>query len=204
MGIFKRIIPKEKDFYALLYGQSCKTLEGIETLKKFMHTGDIEESKRVIELEKEADELRRIIIDNLDHTFITPFDREDIFNLSGAIDDIIDYARTTVEEMEIYELEPTDSLIAMVDILLDATICLNSAVKYLNNHKTISAENAVKAKKLENDLETMYRLKLRDLVRNEDFSFIFRMREVYRHLSNMADKIDLAANVMHSIIVKSV
>lgn len=202
MGLFKRIIPKEKDFYGLLYGQTCKTLEGIQALSNYMHTGDIQESKRVIELENEADELRRVIIDTLDNTFITPFDREDIFTLSGAIDDIIDYARTTVEEMEIYELEPTDSLVSMVDILLNATGCLNNAVKYLKDHKAISAENAVKAKKLENDMETIYRLNLKDLVRNEDFSYVFRMREVYRHLSNLADKIDLTANVMHSIIVK--
>ena len=106
--------------------------------------------------------------------------------------------------MEIYELGPTEPLTSMVDVLLNATVCLNSSVKYLKDHKSISAENAVKAKKLENDMETVYRLNLRDLVRNEDFSYVFRMREVYRHLSNMADKIDLAANVIHSIIVKLV
>ncbi len=202
MGILKWIFPQEKDFYGLLYGQSCKTVEGIEALSKYMHTGNAEDSQRVIELENEADELRRVIIDNLDNTFVTPFDREDIFNLSGAMDDIVDYAKTTVEEMEIYELEPTDSLIYMVDILLNATRCLNTSVKYLKDHKTISAENAVKAKKLENDMETNYRLNLKVLVRNEDFSYVFRMREVYRHLSNLADKIDLTANMIHHIIVK--
>jgi uncharacterized protein Yka (UPF0111/DUF47 family) len=204
MGILKWIFPKEKDFYGLLYGQSCKTLEGIEALSKYMHIGNIEESQKVIELENEADELRRVIIDTLDNTFITPFEREDIFKLSGAMDDIVDYAKTTVEEMEIYELEPTDSLISMVDILLDATTCLNTAVKYLKDHRAISAENAVKAKQLENDMETHYRLNLKDLVRNEDFSYVFRMREVYRHLSNMADKIDLTANMIHNILVKLV
>ncbi len=202
MGILKWIFPQEKDFYGLLYGQSSKTVEGIEALSKYMHTGNAEDSRRVIELENEADELRRVIIDNLDNTFVTPFDREDIFNLSGAMDDIVDYAKTTVEEMEIYELEPTDSLIYMVDILLNATRCLNTSVKYLKDHKTISAENAVKAKKLENDMETNYRLNLKVLVRNEDFSYVFRMREVYRHLSNLADKIDLTANMIHHIIVK--
>lgn len=204
MGILSWVFPKEKDFYGLLYGQSCKTVEGIEALSKYMHTGDVKESQRVVEIEDEADELRRIIIDNLDNTFITPFDREDIFNLSGTMDDIVDYAKTTVEEMEIYELEPTESLISMVDILLNATRCLNTSIKYLRDHKAISAENAVKAKKLENDMETKYRLNLKELVRNEDFSYVFRMREVYRHLSNLADKIDSTANMIHHIIVKLV
>lgn len=204
MGILKWFFPQEKDFYGLLYGQSCKTLEGIEALSMYMHTGDLQDSQKVIDLENEADELRRVIIDTLDNTFITPFEREDIFKLSGAIDDIVDYAKTTVEEMEIYELEPTDSLITMVDILLNATRCLNTSIKYLKDHKAISAENAVKAKKLENDMETNYRLNLKVLVRNEDFSYVFRMREVYRHLSNLADKIDLTANMVHHIIVKLV
>lgn len=202
MGILKWIFPKETDFYGLLYSQSCKTVEGIEALSKYMYTGKIEDSRRVIELEHEADEVRRVIIDSLDNTFITPFDREDIFNLSGAMDDIVDYAKTTVEEMEIYELEPTEALITMVDILLNATRCLNTSIKYLKDHKAISAEHAVKAKKLENDMETNYRLNLKVLVRNENFSYVFRMREVYRHLSNLADKIDLTANVIHHIIVK--
>lgn len=203
-GNLKWLFPKEYNFYELIYTQSCKTLEGIETLSKYMHTGDPEESKKVVVLETEADELRRIIIDTLDNTFVTPFEREDIFQLSGSIDDIIDYARTTVEEMEIYELEPTEPLINMVDILLMATHCLNSSVMYLKDHRTISAEYAVKAKKYENDMETNYRMSLKNLVQHESFSYVFRMREVYRHLSNLADKIDMSANIIHNIIVKLV
>lgn len=202
MGILKWIFPQEKDFYGLLYNQSCKTLEGIQALSDYMHTGDAAESQRVIDLESEADEVRRVIIDNLDNTFITPFDREDIFNLSGTMDDIVDYAKTTVEEMEIYELKPTESLINMADILLNATKCLSNSIKYLKDHKAISAENATKAKKLENEMETNYRLNLKVLVKSEDFSYVFRMREVYRHLSNLADKIDMTANMIHHIIVK--
>ncbi len=204
MGIFKWIFPKERDFYDLLYGQSCKTLEGIEALANYMHTNDPGESKRVIDLEIEADELRRIIIDTLDHSYITPFEREDIFQLSATIDDIIDYAKSTVEEMEIYELEPTEPLINMVDILLMATRCLNSSVMYLKDHRAVSGEYAVKAKEYENDMERYYRLSLKNLVQHESFSFVFRMREVYRHLSNLADKIDLSANTVHRIIVKLV
>ena len=77
-----------------------------------------------------------------------------------------------------------------------------NAMKYLKDHKTIAAENAVRAKKLENELETMYRIKLKELVQNEDFCFVFKMREVYRHMSNLADKVDIAANAIAHIIVK--
>lgn len=204
MGVLAWVFPKEKDFYGMFCQQAKITLEGIESLSRYMHTGKNDDSKRVIQLEEEADELRRILIDTLDNTFITPFEREDIFQLSGAIDDIIDYARSTVEEMEIYELEPTESLSDMVDILLNATRCIEIAVRYLKEHRTISAENATKAKKYENEMETNYRINLKHLVKQEDFSYVFRMREVYRHLSNLADKVDLTANVIHHIIVKMV
>jgi Phosphate transport regulator (distant homolog of PhoU) len=203
MKFFKRFLANEEDFYKLLFDQAQKTLEGINILNDFLITGDEKNGKKVIEMEEEADELRRVLIDCLDKALVTPMDREDIFRLSGAIDDIIDYARTTVEEMDIYELKPNEALKDMVAILLEATKSIHNAMKYLKDHKTIAAENAVRAKKLENELETLYRIKLKELVQNEDFCYVFKMREVYRHMSNLADKVDLAANAIAHIIVKS-
>ena len=202
MSFFKRFFIHGEDFYKLLFDQSQKTLEGITILLDYMNTGNDDTGKKVIGLEEEADELRRVLIDCLDKSLVTPMDREDIFRLSGAIDDIIDYARTTVEEMDIYELKPTEALKDMVLIVLEATKSIHNSMKYLKDHKTIAAENAVRAKKLENELETMYRIKLKELVQNEDFCFVFKMREVYRHMSNLADKVDIAANAIAHIIVK--
>ena len=67
-------------------------------------------AQAVRNLEKEADEVRRILIDELNHTFVTPIDREDIHALSRAIDDVLDYAYSTVDEMVILEVEPNDFL----------------------------------------------------------------------------------------------
>ena len=74
----------------------------------------------VVQAEKDADEVRRILIDDLNRTFVTPIDREDIFALSRAIDDVMDYAYTTVEEMQILDVEPNDFLRRMVSLLQDA------------------------------------------------------------------------------------
>lgn len=204
MGFFISIFPKQTDFYELLNSQSQKVLEGISLLEEFMKTNDITIGKSVIRVEEETDELRRIIIDELDKTFITPFEREDIFNLSGAIDDIVDYARSTVEEMEIYELDATEDLLEIVTVLVEATQKVNSSIRYLKNHRNIAVESAVQAKSLENKAETLYRIKLAKLVKEENVCFVFKMRDVYRHLSNLADKIDLAANIIGHIIVKRV
>src|SRR4030042_4004705 len=93
----------ESRFFELLYRQSSKTLEGLEALWNFVENETQENANLVRNIEREADELRRILIEELDRTFITPLDREDIYALSGAVDDGVDYANTTVDEMEIYE-----------------------------------------------------------------------------------------------------
>jgi len=84
--------------------------------------------------EKEADEARRILIDELNRTFITPFDREDIFSLSRTIDDVLDYAYSTVSEMEIMKVEPTNYMQQMASILRDAAYELLMAVDRLEDH----------------------------------------------------------------------
>ncbi|MBZ4669334.1 MAG: putative phosphate transport regulator [Defluviitaleaceae bacterium] len=201
MNFLNRLFPEEKDFYKMLHDQSLKTKEGLEYLEKYMNTGNKEYALKVREIEKEADELRRILICELDKTFITPFDRADIFALSRAIDDILDYSKTTIDEMEIYELEPTEELRQMVVILVEASRAINSAIENLKNDRNSANESAIKAKKLENKVERLYRDYLAKLVKKEDISYVLKMREIYRHLSNLADKSDLAADIIGHIIV---
>ena len=156
--------------------------------------------------EKEADEARRILIDELNKTFITPFDREDIFSLSRTIDDVLDYAYSTVSEMEIMKVEPTNFMQQMASILRDAAYELLMAVDRLEDHPGVANDHAQRAKGLENRVEEMYRSALADLFGGaEDIQGVIKMmksREVYRHLSNAADRVDEAANVIGDIIVK--
>ncbi|HIC93832.1 MAG TPA: DUF47 family protein [Anaerolineae bacterium] len=82
MGLRDLFKPRQDKFLKLLIGQASKTLEGMEALEDYMKDGSEEAAKRVVRAEKEADELRRILIEELNRTFVTPFDREDIFALS--------------------------------------------------------------------------------------------------------------------------
>ena len=115
--IFKK---RQNVFLKLIHDQASITLEGLEALKTFMIARDPEASVLLSSKEKEADEARRILIDELNKTFITPFDREDIFLLSRTIDDVLDYAYSTVSEMEILKVEPTKYMQQMASILRDA------------------------------------------------------------------------------------
>lgn len=202
-GLFRK---RENIFLKLIHEQAALTLDGLEALKTYLATQDPAAAARLVSKEKEADEARRILIDELNKTFITPFDREDIFALSRTIDDVLDYAYSTVSEMEILKVEPTPYMQRMASLLRDAAYELSLAVDRLENHPAVSNDHAQRAKALENRVEDVYREAIADLFSGaEDVPHVVKMlklREVYRHLSNAADRGDEAANVIADIVVK--
>ena len=205
MGIFGRKKPfsgNEGRFFDILSSQAAKTLEGLDALWNFAENGTKENANLVRDVERQADELRRILIEELDSTFITPIDREDIYALSRAIDDVVDYANTTVDEMEIYEVKGDEHIKEMVNILRKAARELDDAVKILKDYPKIASEHAVKAKSYENQMEKAYHVALAALFKGTDTVYMLKMREIYRHLSNAADRGDEAANIISSIVMK--
>ena len=203
MGLKDRIFPKGVSFYRRLSDQAAKTLEGIEALVVFVENPTKENAKRVKDIEREADELRRILVEELHKTYVTPMDREDIYALSRAVDDIVDYANSTVDEMEIYEVASDEHLRAMVEILGKAAREIADAVKILETYPAIAMEHSVKAKFYENAMEKAYHTALADLFKKTDTVYMLKMREIYRHLSNAADRSDEAANIICSIVMKA-
>ena len=198
---WKRNKPKD-NFFELLYEQGKKTLEGLDALCVFVSSSTMENAGKVKDVEMEADDLRRIIIDHLNQTFITPIDREDIFSLSRAIDDVMDYACTTVYEMQIYKVDVDEHIKAMTEILKKECKELIAALKNLQNYPNVAMEHAKEAKACENRMEKEYRGALGDLFEGSDPVYMLKMREIYRHLSNAADRGDEAANIISDIIVK--
>jgi predicted phosphate transport protein (TIGR00153 family) len=197
---------RQNKFLTLIHDQAALTLEGLEALVLYMNKQDPEFARTLAMKEKEADEARRILIDELNRTFITPFDREDIFSLSRTIDDVIDYAYSTVMEMEMLKVKPTVFMQRITSLLRDAASELLQAVDRLESHPGVASEHAQRAKALENRVEEVYREALADLFSGgEDIKQVVKMlkfREVYRHLSNAADRGDEAANVIADIVVK--
>lgn len=193
---------KKIDFCEMLHTQSEKVLEGLDALRDWANGEDSDKRGRVKEIEREADELRRILIEELNQTFVTPFDREDIFSLSRAIDDVMDYADRTVDEMEIYEVKANNHIIQMIDILRKAARELRDAIRLIKKYPNIALEHATKAKACENEMESAYHQALADLFKGMDTVYMLKMREIYRHLSNAADRGDEAANIIGDIVVK--
>ena len=202
-----RIFKKRSNiFITHIQDQARLTLEGLDALKVYMGSQDPAAAALLESKEKAADEARRILIDDLNRTFVTPFDREDIFALSRTIDDVLDYAYSTVSELEILKVVPTPYMVQIASLLRDAANELYMAVNSLEAHPAVANDHAQRAKALENRVEGVYREALADLFKGaEDIKHVIKMmkqREVFRHLSNAADRGDEAANVIADIVVK--
>jgi predicted phosphate transport protein (TIGR00153 family) len=201
--LFKR---KPNRFLQLLSDHAALLVQGFEALDEYMKKQDKKYAKKVSALEKEADELRRILIDDLNRTFITPFDREDILGLSLAIDDMLDYGNTTVDEMVILDIKTNDYVRRMASLLHQSSERIHLGVVRLADRPSITIDHAMQAKALENRVEEAYREALADLFdgpKNLDHVVeMLKLREVYRHLSNAADRGDEAANVLSNIVIK--
>ncbi|MFN2166474.1 MAG: DUF47 domain-containing protein [Anaerolineae bacterium] len=206
MAITDLFRSKDSVFLDLLDRQAQATVDGWKALEAFVHTGEPGPAQRVRELEKEADELRRILIDELRKTFITPMDREDIFDLSLAIDDVMDYGMTTLEEIGLLEVEPDKFLKRMVGLVRRAGEEIHLAITRLQHNPTVASEHALRAKKRENQVEKCYREGIAELF-SESYDLdhllhALRLREVYRHVSNAADRVDSAADRIGNIVMK--
>jgi predicted phosphate transport protein (TIGR00153 family) len=204
LGNFFR--PRQDNFVRLLIEQSEWTVQGLEALLMYMRDADEASANTVRKCEKEADEVRRILVDELNRTFVTPIDREDIFALSRAIDDILDYAYSTLDEMTVLHVTPNTYLQRMVSLLRDAANEVHLAMLRLKDHPGVAVDHAQRAKALENRVESVYREAIAALFEGpadpEHIVEMLKLREIYRHLSNAADQGDEAANIISNVVVK--
>ena len=194
--------PERKDFFKMLLKQMIVIEQGIMAFQEFAHDPTVERGKFISQIEEDADEVRRILVDELNQAFVTPFDREDIFALSRAMDDILDYAKSTVEEMTLFEIGTDDYLKKMVDTLYDAAKDISCAIREMKEHPHVCNEHIVRVRKAENSIEHRYREGLVELFKQKDVIKILKTREIYRHISNAADRAAAAADIISDIIVK--
>lgn len=197
----------EHVFVDRLVEQARLGVVGIEALNDYMRTGSDADAKRVHKAEQDADEVRRILMDEINRSFVTPFDREDIFALSRAIDDVLDYAYTTVEEMQILKVPPCESLAKLAELLLIAATEIHLGTQRLLDHPNVANDHARRAKGAENRIERMYREAVASAFDSakevQDVVAMLKLREICRHLANAGDRADEAANIISDIVVKT-
>jgi len=199
--------PRKDRIIERLINQSEACVQGLQGMVNFLQAPSTDTARQVREAEERGDEERRLLIDELNRTFVTPLDREDIFALSRAIDDVLDYAYSTVDELSLFNLKPNPFLVEMTQLLHDAGKEINMAMKRLLEHRQVANEHAIRAKQMENKIEKLYRQATAALFHEkvqtvEGVLDILKLREVYRHISNAADRADTAANIIADVNMK--
>ncbi len=207
MGIFTKDEEKTDKFILQLINQAEQTHNAITVLENSLNENEINEKlKKLKEINFQIEEIRRVLIDDLLNTFITPIDREDTYNISNALYDMVDYAYTTTEEIRVLKVKIDEYIREMVSIVKKQTEELMLAMQRLSKNPRVAGEHALRVKSFEKDVEKVYRKALACLFTEnltlEELPSIFYKREVYRHISNMADKAENAANVFGIVVMK--
>lgn len=202
-SIRKYFMNESVDFYQLLKEQSEITCQGVSKLNEFCEFGNQSVAEEIVDIERKGDLIRKKLIEGINGTFITPLEREDLYNLSRSIDNILDYSRTTAERIIDFNVEINSTIKLLVAELYEMAKLLVIAISHLENDNEKTTEAAIKIKKIENKIELYYRQAVAKLFDIDDVKEILKNREIYRHLSNAADKGDEVADELCQIVIKS-
>lgn len=193
-------------FVDQLLVQTAQLKEGARAVVDFMDMPTKELALRVRDIEQMADRARRDLILQLKSAFVTPIDREDLFGLSRALDDVLDYLYSTTREVVLLHVTPNPALKAMAAVLSDCAIALDSAVQAMQTDPDQSNQHAIRVLSLENRMDRLYVKALADLFEDvdskEDVVYVLKMREIYRHMIHAAQSAEQAANLINDILVK--
>ena len=198
-------MPKQKknpNFYSVLIQQAQTVRDTVSALCAYCENPTTENGDFVKRKEQEADQIRYQLVDAINRTFITPIDREDLFRLSTAIDDLADYAWTTVKDLRIYDIPPDKNLASMVAILLQMADGLLVCVQNLESRHALVSSEANKVKKLENVMNARFHESIAELFTSDDIKKILKYREIYSHMNHASDKGDACADMLQDIVVK--
>ncbi|MBK8033071.1 MAG: DUF47 family protein [Anaerolineae bacterium] len=197
---------KPDKFITRLALQTQIVVCGAQALLDYMNAPTKPNANRVRQLEHEADDVRRQLISELNHTFVTPIDREDLFGLSRAIDDILDFAYSTTNELDILNVRPNTYLRAMARLLLLSAQEIQISMEHLEREPAIADLHAMRAKAIENRMEKLYARALAALFKDprdlNDVVMMFKLREIYRHMYHAIGSAEQAANLISDIRIK--
>lgn len=203
-----RFIPQETKFFDMFEAQASKIIEAAIYFKEQASIGKFgdEEIKRMRDYEHACDYITHDIIDKLNRTFITPFDREDIHSLAHELDNVVDMLYNVSKRMHLYKLETGNpDLIQFCELIVQSATSLGMGINGLRNLKDPTAVNNAhrEVNQLENDGDH-----LRDLMIEKLFSkikdpiIIIKWKEIFEGVENVLDICEDIANLLESILVK--
>ena len=201
------LFPRKLDFFDMFHEAALNMVVGSRLLKEMMEAfRDIEKKAREIKrIESAGDAITHRIFRNLNQTFITPIDREDIYALASCIDDVLDLVEATADQMVVFKIEkPTQEAISLADIIFQSSEELGRGIAQLGKVTDLNA-TFVTVNSLENEADRITRDAIARLFENErDAITVLKWKEIYQSLEETTDRCEDVANVLERILLKHV
>jgi hypothetical protein len=199
-------VPKEREFYDLFEESAANIVRAADLLDQLMRAwpdrGEL--LRDLVICEQEGDRITHDIIHRLHQTFVTPIDREDIYELAVALDDVVDFAEETGDFLQLYKIEaPMEQAQRLSHILLQASRQIAEAMPRLRSFKDIN-HYVIEIHRLENDGDRVTREALASLFDNGiDPMVVIRWKDIFERLENAVDATEKVANVLEGITIKN-
>ena len=199
-------LPKEDHYFALFTQMTEKIQEAAGILVEMLQSTDDNFdvfSKKIKSVEHECDELTHSVTTKLNKSFITPFDREDIYTLSVALDDVCDYIDAAARAVVMYNIHESDPFTQELAVIIQKLSNeINGAVSHLKEAKGME-QHLLEIQRLENDADEVYFRAMAALFRNSDDPVrIIKWKEIYEILENATDRCESVGNIIESIVLK--
>ncbi|MGI8812470.1 MAG: DUF47 domain-containing protein [Pyrinomonadaceae bacterium] len=200
------LLPREDEYFSLFMSMTEKIEEASMILIEMMD-GEVDDfskfRSRIKDVEHGCDQLMHQITTKLNKSFITPFDREDIYTLSVALDDICDYIDAGVRAVVMYDIRGFNEFVRQLSrIIGELAKEIRAAIAIL--HKPVGMEkHFLEIHRLENEADDVYFRAIADLFKQAaDPIMVIKQKELYEILENATDRCESVANIIESIVLK--
>ena len=201
-------LPREEKFFELLEESARNMVKASQALKEMVNTWELVSGRvaEITELEHVGDTITHQIMAQLNRTFVTPFDREDIALLAHTLDDVTDFIHAAADAMVIYKIDnPTRRARELADIIVQAATEIDRAMPKLRHRAGLKQilGYCVEINRLENMADRVFRSAMAELFDDAaDIAQVIKWREIYEHMESATDRCEDVANVLEGVALK--
>jgi uncharacterized protein len=200
-----RLIPRDERFFDLFVEDAANVLVGARLLEAMLRTYDHPDARatEIRDTEHRGDEISHDIGHRLEATFVTPFDREDIYALISALDDVLDFIEEAADTFVLYRVEaPTATAVEQAAIIVKQVELLQDALVHLQGFKGLD-RYWIEVHRLENEGDQLARKAIADLFQGSpDPLDVIRWKDIYGLLEQTIDRCEDVANIIERITIK--
>ena len=199
-------MPRDEEFFDLFEEAAGNIRRAAELLERMLRTypdqGEL--ARDILICEQEGDRITHDIIQRLNQTSVTPIDREDIFRLASALDDVVDYTEEVADFLGLYKIEaPMDQAQTLSRVLFDSTSQVEQAMPRMRDFGDIH-HFTIEVNRLENEGDRLTREALAALFQEGiDPMVVIRWKDIYERLEAAIDSTETVANILENIVIKS-